>query len=151
MQRNLADVSSEGSRTVMVLAVDVVGNGSADGNEARAGRDGKEPSLRKEYVENIGEADAAFAAEYARRFVETENAVETATVDQFAAGVETRIAVTAAEAMGEQRAGRGGLENFRHLVVPRRLVDVTVRNLRDNVPTSELFSGRRGGGLFTHG
>src|SRR5271165_1854766 len=98
MQCDLADVVSEGSSAVMVLAVDVVSNGSADGHEARAGRDGKEPSLRQKYVENVGEADAAFAAEHASRLVETQDAVETAAIDQLTSAVETRIAVTAAEA-----------------------------------------------------
>jgi len=46
MQGDLADMRSEGSSAVVVLAVDVVGNRSAHGNEAGAGRDGKEPSLR---------------------------------------------------------------------------------------------------------
>src|SRR5229473_4561013 len=65
MQADLADMSAEGSSAVMVLTVDVVGDGSADGDEARAGRDGKEPSFREEYAEDVGEADAAFAAEHA--------------------------------------------------------------------------------------
>src|SRR5271165_3060176 len=139
MQCDLADVVSEGSSTMMVLPVDVIGNGSADGNKARPGRDGKEPSFRQEYVENIGEADATFAAQHACRFVETEDAVEPATVDEFAAGVETRIAVTAAEAKGEQGARRGSLENSRHLVVPRRLVNVGARELRVAPPRKNLL------------
>src|ERR1700730_14109235 len=42
MQAHLANVSAESPSTMMVLAVDVVGDGSADGNEARARRHGKE-------------------------------------------------------------------------------------------------------------
>ena len=81
--------------------MDVVGNGSSDGDEASAGRDWKEPSFREEYVDDVGEADTAFAADHASGFVETKNAVESATVDQFPSGVEARVAVTAAEAIGE--------------------------------------------------
>src|SRR4029077_12194868 len=121
------DVSAKGSRTVMILPVDVVGNRSADGDEARAGRDWKEPSFRDEYVENIGKADTAFAAQHASRFVESENAVKAAAIDQLAARIETRDPITAAKAIGKQGTGRGSSENVRHLVVPCRFVDVTVR------------------------
>ena len=151
MQGDLANVSTEGSSAVMVLTVDVVGNRSANGNEASARRDGKEPSLGKKYVDNIGEADAAFAAEHASGFVETEDAVETAAVDQFAAGVETRVAVAAAEAIREQGSGRGRLENFRDLVVPCRLVDVMVRDFRVTPPRENSLDGRRGCGLLAQG
>ena len=148
MQADLADVSAESSSAVMVLTVDVVGDGSADGDEAGAGRDGKKPSFRKKYVDDVGEADAAFAAQHASRFVETEDAVQSAAVDQFAAGVETRVAVAAAEAVGKQGAGRGGSENFRHLVVPCRLVDVLVRGLRVTAPRENSLGGRRRCGLL---
>ena len=83
---------------------------------------------------NVGKADAAFAAQHAGRFVETEDAVEAAAVDQFAAGVEARVAVTASEAIGKQGTGRGSFENFRHLIVPCRFVDVLVRGLRITSP-----------------
>ena len=132
------DVSAEGPGTVMVLTVDVVGDGSADGDEARAGRDRKKPSFREKYVDDVGEADAAFAAQHASRFVESEDAVKAAAIDQFAAGVETRVAIAAAQTIGEQGAGRGSSENFRHLVVPRRLVDVTGAQSSGNGPTREF-------------
>jgi hypothetical protein len=101
MQSDLANVRAKGSAAVMVLTVHVVGDGSADSDEAGAGRDRKEPSFREKHVDDVGEADAAFAADHAGGFVETENAVKSATVNQFSSGVETRVAVTAAEAIGE--------------------------------------------------
>jgi hypothetical protein len=85
----------------MVLTVHVVGNGSADGDEASAGRGRKEPSFREKYVDDVGKADAAFAADHASGFVKTEDAVESATVNQLSSGVQTRVAVAAAEAIGE--------------------------------------------------
>ena len=151
MQGDLEDMSPEGSSAVMVLTVDVVGNRSAHRNEASAGRDGKKPSLRKEYVDDVGEADAALAAEQARGFVETEDAVETAAVDQSAAGVETRVAVAATEAIREQGSGRGSLENPRDLVVPSRLVDVMVRDFRVTSPRENSLDGRRSCGLLAQG
>jgi hypothetical protein len=97
----------------MVLTVNVVGNSTADGDEASAGRNGKKPSSREEYVDDVGEAETAFAADHASGFVETEDAVDSATVNQLSSGVETRVAVTAAEAIGKQRAGRGISEDVR--------------------------------------
>ena len=41
----LANVTSESSSAVMVLTVDVICDGSADGNEARAGREREETIL----------------------------------------------------------------------------------------------------------
>ncbi len=122
-----------------------------DGDEASAGRDRKEPSFREEYIDDVGEADAAFAAEHAGGFVETENAVEAAAVNQFASGVETGVAVTAAEAIGEQGARRGSSENFRHLVIPRRPVDVMVRGFRVTAPRENSLDGRRGCGFLAQG
>jgi hypothetical protein len=101
MHSELANMSAESSSAVMVLTVDVVGNGSSDGDEASAGRDWKEPSSREEYVDDVGEADAAFAADHASGFVETKNAVKSATVNQLSSSVEARVAVAAAEAIGE--------------------------------------------------
>src|SRR3984893_5087158 len=65
MQSDLADVSAEGPSTVMVLTMHVVGNGPAHGNEARARGDWQEPSFREKYVDDIGEANAAFAPQHA--------------------------------------------------------------------------------------
>src|SRR5260370_10030521 len=101
MQTDLADVSAEGSSTVMILTVNVVGDDSADSNEARARRDGKKPSFRKEYIENIGKAGATFAAQHPSRFVEPAHPVEATAVAQFSAGVETGVAVAPAERICE--------------------------------------------------
>jgi len=106
MEADLANVSAESPSTMMILAVDVVGDGSADGDESRAGRDRKKPSFREEYVDDIGEADSAFATEHASRFVESKDAVKAAAIDQLAASVETRVAIACGRAIGEQGPGR---------------------------------------------
>ncbi len=151
MQADLADMGAEGSSAVMVLAVNVVGNRSANGDEAGAGSDGKEPSLGEKHLNDVAEADAALAADHARGLIEPEDAVKAAAVDQFASGVETRVAVTAAKAMGEQGAGRGSFEYFRHLVVPRRLVDLMMRSLRVTAPRENSLGWRRGCALLAQG
>src|SRR4029077_17068298 len=115
MHADLADVSAEGSRAMMVLPVDIVGDGSANGDEARTRRDGGKPSFREKYVDDVGKADSAFATQHASRFVESQHAVETAAIDQLAAGIETRVPITAAKAIGKQRTWRGSSKNCRHL------------------------------------
>src|SRR5208282_38544 len=148
MQSDLADVSTEGSSAMMVLTVHVIGDGSTYSDEAGAGRDGKEPSFGKKNVDDVGEAHAAFAAKHAGGFVETEDTVETGTVDQFAVGVETGIAVAAAEAIRKQRTGRGSLEKFRYLVAPCGFVDVMMHGLRVAAPRENSPDRRRCSGLF---
>src|SRR4029077_18735955 len=95
--------------------------------------------------------DSAFATQHASRFVESQHAVETAAIDQLAAGIETRAPITAAKAIGKQRTWRGSSKNCRHLVVPGRFVDVMVGGLRVTAPRKYLFSGRRGCDLFAQG
>ena len=148
MQSDLLNMSAEASRAVMVFAMNVVGDCSANGNEARAGRDGKEPSLRQKHIDDVREADAAFAAQHPSEFVESENAVEAAAVDQFAAGVETGIAIAASKAIREQGIRRGSFENLRQLIVPSRFVDMLVRRLRVTSPGEDSLSGVRGCGFL---
>ena len=78
--------------------------------------------------------DAALAADHARRFIEAQNAVEAAAVDQIAARIETGVAVTAAEAIREQRTRRSSFEKVRNLIIPCRLVHSMVRDLRITAP-----------------
>ncbi len=124
MQGDLTDVRAEGSRTVVILSMEVVGDRATDGDEASAGRDCKEPSLREKHIDDVREADAAFAAEHARGFIEGQEAVESPAIDEFASGVETGVAVTASETIGKQGARRGSLKDLRQLIVPCRFVDV---------------------------
>lgn len=124
MQGNLTDVRAEGSRTVVILSMDIVGDRASDRDEAGAGSDWKEPSLREKHIDDVREADTAFAAKYAGRFVEGQEAIEAPAVDEFAPGVETGVAVTASEAIGKQGARHGGLKDLRQLIVPCRFVDV---------------------------
>ena len=119
---------------MMVLTMDIIGDRSADGNEAGAGSDRKKPSPRKKYVKNVGEGDSAFAAQNAAGVVETENAIKAAAVDQFTAGVEAGIPIAAAKAVGKQRIRRGSSENFRHLIIPCRSMNVWMRSLRVTSP-----------------
>ena len=86
---------------MMVLAMDVIRDGASDGHKACARCNGDKPPFGEEHPKNIGETDAAFAADHPCRFVEAEDSVETMAVNQVAASIETRIAVTATEAKGK--------------------------------------------------
>ena len=66
----LGDVAAEGSGVVVVLAVDVVGYGSAEGYVLCAGTDGQEEAAGDGEVEDLGEGDAGFGGEEAGGGVE---------------------------------------------------------------------------------
>jgi hypothetical protein len=83
MQSDLPNVSAKGSTAMMILAMNIVSDCSADGYVPGAGSDGKKPSAREKYVDNIGEADTAFTTQHPSGFVESKDAVETAAVDEF--------------------------------------------------------------------
>ena len=99
-------VPAEGAGAVVVLAMHVVGDGAADRDEARAGRDGQEPAaaIRLRPAgdrEDVGEPDAGLAGQHARVPVEGDEAVEAAAVEQPAARVERHVAIGPAAALGE--------------------------------------------------
>lgn len=143
MKGNLANVIAKGPGTMMVLAVYVIGDCPGHGDEAGSRRDWQEPSLGKKYVDNIAESDTALAAHHSGGFVETKNAVEAMTLDQVAACVEARIAVTPAQAKRKQGAGGSGVEDFGYLVIPGRFVYLTVLDLWITAPRENTLRGWR--------
>src|SRR5690606_25163971 len=62
---------AEATLMVVVLAVDVAGDGAANADEACAGRDGWKPALRYEYPQQGVERGAGGAGKNATRRVET--------------------------------------------------------------------------------
>ena len=120
------NVGAQGAGTVVVFAVHVIGDGTAHGDEAGSRRDGEKPSLGKKYVDDIVKSDSAFAADHSRGLVEAENPVETMTLDQIAARVETRITVTPPQAKRKQGVGFRGVENPGYLVIPSWFVDLAM-------------------------
>ena len=55
MQAELRNVRAKRSGAVMVLSMDIVGDGAADGDELGAGSDWKKPAFGKKYLDDIGE------------------------------------------------------------------------------------------------
>ena len=60
-------MTAEGAGDVVVLAVDVVGDGAADADELRAGRRRQEPAVRHGEVEDLSQRRARLAADDAGR------------------------------------------------------------------------------------
>ena len=111
-QLEAGNVAAEGSGDVVVLAVDVVGNGAADGDVFGAGSDGQKEAARDGEVENLGESDAGFAAENAGLRIEADQAVQpsgdtgTAGGKQGAVFEQADVAIAAASA--DWQKPRGG-------------------------------------------
>ena len=68
-------MAAEGSGDVVVFAVDVVGNCSAEGYIFCAGRDGEEEAAGDGEVEDLREGDAGFGGEEAGLGIEVDQAV----------------------------------------------------------------------------
>src|SRR5450755_3030059 len=149
MQSNLIDVRVEGTGAMVVLAVHIVGNRPADSYKPCARSYWEEPSLGKHNIDDVGKTDAGFAADHARRLIESKDAIEAAAIDQFAAVVETGVAITASESVGKQRSWPGGIQELRNLIVPCRLVYEAMRDLGITSPRKNSSDGRKAGGLFS--
>ena len=59
----LGDVGAKGAGDVVVFAVDVVGDGAAEGDVLGSWGDGEEPAAGDGEVEDLGERDAGFGGE----------------------------------------------------------------------------------------
>src|ERR1700690_2138120 len=141
MQSELPNVRAKSSGAMMVLAVNIVGDRSTDSNELRSGSYRQKPSFGKKHADDIGERHTAFAAKYASRFIETQNAVEPPTVDERAVCVDAGVAIATAQTIGQNGRIGGRRKNGCDLIVPGRLVDVGVRGSRESSP-GEIFSRR---------
>ena len=105
-------MAAEGAGSVMVLAMDIVGERAADGDEAGAGRDRRKPAGRHGELQQAVEQQAGPAGQQAGFAIEEQDFVHSARVDQRAALVQAGIAVGAAIAVGERRPPMtaGGIE-----------------------------------------
>jgi hypothetical protein len=144
MKGNLVNVSAKGSSTVMVLAVYVVCDCPAHGDETCSRRDGEKPSFGKKYVDQLAESNTTLATDYSRGFVESQNPVQAMTLNQAAACVEARIAVTPALAKRKQGARLGGVEDLGYLVIPSRFVYLGMLDPWIAAPGKNTFGAKRG-------
>ena len=106
------DVAAEGAGDVVVLAVDVVGDGAAEGDVFGSGRDGQEEAARDGEVEDLRERDAGLGGEKAGLGVEVDQAVHAGGEQQIAVLEQADVAIAAAQSDGQravvQAAAAGG-------------------------------------------
>jgi len=82
LQLKLENVIAETAGAMMILAVHVVRNGAADGDESRTGRHRREPSAGQELVDDFLQQYAGFALEDAARRIESNESIEAARTEQ---------------------------------------------------------------------
>ena len=101
---------AEAAVAVVVLAVDVGGDGAADGGEggARAGR--RHEAARHERLQQVAEGNARLATSSPVGRLEGQQPVEPLGQQRVAAAVERRVAIGAAGAARDQAFGPGFFE-----------------------------------------
>ena len=92
---------AEGPGLVVILAVHVVGDGAAHGDELRARKHRQAPAARNEKALDVAQHHTGFADQPAVSLVEADEAIETRCVPQHAVGVEAFIAVAPAKTVGD--------------------------------------------------
>src|SRR5437016_13306250 len=97
----------------MILAVNVIRDGAADGDELRAGRNGQEPPSRNDDLQQISKTDAGFYANSSGLPIKVENAVQRGTVQKVAIVIQAGVAITSSHAIGQQGRRFGTSQQLR--------------------------------------
>lgn len=90
---------------MMVLAVNIVGDGAANRHKFRAWRDWQEPTAWDDNFQQIAQCDAGFNPNSSAFPVKIEDAIYGKTIQQFATVIQARVAIAAAKSIGQQRTG----------------------------------------------
>jgi hypothetical protein len=91
------DALTEATLGVVGLAMYVIGNTSADGNELRSRCNHRKPTTRREDFDDTFEADTPFAGQSAGNFVEPQKAVHLSGAKYLSAAIDGAIAVTSSQ------------------------------------------------------
>ena len=126
-QHQRPDVGAEAPGGVMILAVDVGGDGPANGDVAGAGCHRHEPTLRHDLAQQAVEGGTGQDPGRAARVVELEQARHAGRADDQAPCVHCRVAVGPPQPAGDGSPGPGGLGGHRQLVGVGRAHDVRGR------------------------
>ena len=94
-------MTAKGAGGVMVLAVDVIGDGSAERDVLGAGGDGEKPAAGDGEVEDLRKGDAGLGGEDAGVLVKGEQTVHAGGDQETALIEEAHVAVGAAHADGQ--------------------------------------------------
>ncbi len=98
-QTELSHMASERSRSVMVLAVNVVCHRTTQGDEFCAWCYGEEPSFRDEHVQNGGETYATLCSQYPRRRIKREEMIERRRFNDGVVIIDAAIAIAPSESV----------------------------------------------------
>ena len=99
-------MAAEGPGAMMVLAMHVIGDGAANGQEPGSRHGRQDPSGRNREVENSRKLNARLASHRAAVDVEGQETVQVSAFDQRTARVETAVAI--ASAVAERQHGAVG-------------------------------------------
>lgn len=102
----------------MVLAVDIIGDGAANGDITGAGRDRKKPASRDTESEYFVQSYSGLAAQNATLLIERLKAVEAARIQEGPIRNQADIPVTATHSDGEH-SRRSGSCGFGSLILER--------------------------------
>ena len=110
-QLEILDELAECAVSMMVLAVDVIGDRAADRDELGPWKHRREEAPRQEHIEDLRQTDPRFALKYPRRAVEGHHAIEPRVVDHRAAAIDGRVAIAAAQPARDAVGIGGGLHD----------------------------------------
>ena len=96
-------MTSEGTPPMVVLAVDIIGNGTADRDVSRAGNDGEKPALRDRQTQQCLERHPRLDRDDTRLRVKGQHHRHGSGGDDRTAVIQTGITVTASLAEGQER------------------------------------------------
>ena len=105
-QLEAGNVVAKGARSLMVLAVDVVGNGATERNVLRPRSDRQKEAARHREVENLCQRDAGLGGQDAGLGVEVEQAVHARRLQQVAVFQQANVAVAAAQSHRQRAAAQ---------------------------------------------
>src|SRR5579863_684709 len=124
-------MATEGAGAVVVLAMHVVCDGSAERNESGSWSNRQKPPLRQSQLDHVVEGDTCLAAEDPKAWIEGDEAIEMTRTEANAAIVETVIAVAAAKTIRQQRTRRlGQAQRVTPIDFPHRLLHARIPSPR---------------------
>src|SRR5690348_5269390 len=95
-------MSTKRACDMVVLAVNVICNGTSERNKPSSRRDREEPSAGNHCPQNRIEGNPCFTRQPARRFVERDEAIEPLCEQQRTAGIGARVTITSAQSARQQ-------------------------------------------------
>jgi hypothetical protein len=94
-------MAAERAAPMMVLTMNIIGDGPAHGNELGARCDRQEPAARHHHIKYLRQGYASFAAQEACCCIEGDESPQVTDVERYAVFVETTVSVTASIGIGK--------------------------------------------------